>query len=147
VSVQLTADQIVALCHVICDAAAPPVSEIDPAMSMEHTAERLIDWERDSEYKDEQVYIAIGSTSSADGRQAGFEISIGLSRQPESDETEAVFCAYELLKRGPNRAPAHGVVIVEFFTPGPWVDHLVTVERRAFPLLQGRMSDKGDLDA
>ena len=145
-SANLTAEEICGLAFVICQAAAPTPPAFAPETAIEERAQRWIDWDIDSDYEDEHIRIAIGGARSSKERKKGFEIYIGLANQPESRETDhlTVFIGYELFGDDQDSATEDVPIDVEVWKPGPWMDHLVTVARRALPIVQSRMRDQGE---
>ena len=145
-SVELTPQEIIDYAFVISGAASPPLPAVGPDVSLEDQARRAIDWLIDSDYEDTHIHIAIGGAQSVDAHKKGFEVYIGLSRPPMNDEDDrTLFVGYELFDVTDAPDTAEGEVIVKIFKPGPWIDHLSTVGRRALPLLKSRTNDTDTL--
>jgi hypothetical protein len=148
VSREYTPDAIMTFAHSICYAASPPFPDLAPDAPLEEQAQQVTDWDIDSRYEDAHIKIYIGGAQSAGGRKEGCEVYIGLSNVPVSDEgpdNTTVFVGYELFDRDADPGTAEGEVRVDIFKPGPWVDHLVALARRALPIVERRLRDTGAL--
>ena len=144
-SYTLTPQQIFSLAHSICDAAAPPSPPCAPETSLEERAQQVTDWLIDSDYEDDHLCIAIGGAHAADDRKDGCEVSIGLRHPPVSDETDArtVFLSYARFAQDQDPTTDDVPLDIRIWEPGPWVDYLVTLARRAVVMLQNRYGDRG----
>jgi hypothetical protein len=140
----LRPEVLMALAHTICDAASPPFPAYDPEARLAEQAQQVTDWLIDSDYKDAHIRIAISGAHDTEGKE-GFEVYIGLAREPVSDEDDpTVFVGYELFDSDADPDTTDGEVIVELFTPGPWIAHLVRVAERALPIVERRLRDRGE---